>query len=423
MRKRQEQQQCPQFPSQPEDPSPFLGYLPDAIEEKNETWDKSHLLSLPKDIRERIYRCVLTDPSQPDMVVAIDRKPSSPFLRHARGRDPTPRFYHANWSSAISTNILLANRLIYREALPILYESVKFMPTDLEGILPVFLDALSPFAVSCVRTIHLCLPKEVIHQGFRQDRSKPFFHWAITCAQVAKLNGTLTHLEIDGDWSIFKSTSNRRGLLFPLCKIKASKTFRPCAKDADDPEDCDSAFQTLLIEAEQALKAKAKIREAQTKAEAAARAERDKKRAELEKRRAERIAEVNNAQLLSIPPASSSYSMKEAKEEIERMEIDLRLLPGIKQFEKELEEQTRGATPGETLITESMVLDDWDLLSLGSGASTPRVRPASVLSGRSDMTWLDTTSTIFGNDDHQSDDGAKKADSDTESGEWEVVER
>ena len=101
-----------------------------------------------------------------------------------------------------------------------------------------------------------------------------------------------------------------------------------------------------------------------------------------------------------------------------RMEQDLSLVPGIKQFEKELEEYSRpeaSCVDGVMKDDESTV-EDWDLVSMRSGASTPKARPASVISKSSDGTWTDTASTIVGKDD-----AGKGDESDAESESWEYV--
>ena len=60
------------------------------------------------------------------------------------------------------------------------------------------------------------------------------------------------------------------------------------------------------------------------------------------------------------------------------------------------------------------MIEDWDMVSLKSGASTPKARPASVVSKLSDSTWVDTASTILGQDEIE-----KENASDAESEGWE----
>jgi hypothetical protein len=413
-------------------------------------WSKCHLLSLPKDIRLKIYEYVLTDPSNSYLPVGIDRKPFSPCYKLARPPIPELSFFHAERHSSVSLELLRTNRTVYEEALPVLYKSARFMPSDLEGLFPLFLQTLSPFARSCIRNIYLCIPRA--GDVFRYDRSKPFFHWAVTCAQVAKLNGTVEQVEISGEWSIFESIVNRKAILFPLCKIKAEKLFRPCSRGDNDPQDYDTAFQELLIEAEQALKTAAKLREVRTKAEAIERckrnAEQEKQERETEKERTKKYSNewvlgrcrFNSRSRFKVPleEASSSAnplpirepmdnSMKEwsrwAEENITRMEKDLSRVPGIKQFEKELEEHTRNEETNCTAVGNDQDPEDWDLVSMASGTSTPKGRPGSVFSKYSDETWPDTASTLIGKDDIDKVKADKRYESDTENEDWDYVER
>ena len=415
---------------------------------EQQAWNKSHLLSLPRDVRLRIWDYVLTDSSNPELLVGIDRKSVVPSYKLHKPPKPEISFFHAKGKATISTNILMANSTIYKEALPILYKYARFMPSDLEGLLPLFLDNLTPFARSCLRHIYICIPKNISAPAFRNDRSKPFFHWAVTCAQVAQLNDTLEQVEVDGEWSVFDVPANRRKILFPLLKIKAAKRFLPCARGVNDPQDYNSAFQELLKEAEHALNLNAKLRAECTKAEALERARVDqehkgnrkadlnasnewaKEQCQLSSRSRFKVpledAVRDEPQLSELRNSSMQEWCRWAEENLKRMEQDLSLMPGIKQFEKELEEHTRSqSVPTDGRITvdkDGWSEEDWDLIGMHSGASTPKARPGSALSKYSDETWADTASTLIHKDEADEQSTDKGAESDAESGGWEYVD-
>lgn len=422
-------QVCIRVPSPPS--SPRFPYEPYADEDKYR-WNKCHLLSLPKDIRLKIWEYVLTDPSMPDLLIGIDRKPFSPSYKLSRPPTPELTFFHAERRNPISINILLASREIYEEALPILYESASFMPMDLGGLLPLFLNTLSPFARSCIRRIYLCIPKKSPTETFRRDCSKPIFHWAVTCAQIAQLNNTLEQVDIDGEWSVFEKMENRRAILFPLCKIKAQKRFLPCAKGEHDPQDYNAAFGELMVEAEQALKANAKLRVERTKADAIQRAREDETRKELERKEHNKWAEercrLSSRSRFKVPledAVDCTMTLREqthesreewcrwAEENLTRMEQDPSRVSGIKQFEKELEQHA---------MEHDLIAEDWDLVSVSSGVSTPKARPASALSNCSDEIWPDTASTLVGRDDVNKKKVNEGEESDSESEGWEHIE-
>jgi hypothetical protein len=187
-----------------------------------DTLEISRLLSLPKELRLEIWTYTLTDPTKDEPVIRIHRK--LPGCDTPGGRscnllhcDNSRHILRARTSfdgkgSPSRVDILRTNRVIYEEALPILYRSVRFYPTDLEGILPIFLDNLSPFAQSQIRHVKLSI-------------DSAFGYWAGTCAQLAGLEG-LRSLEIEGVLSSISDKHIRRDILGPLLKAKAPKTFK-----------------------------------------------------------------------------------------------------------------------------------------------------------------------------------------------------
>ncbi|KAF2468521.1 uncharacterized protein BDR25DRAFT_394777 [Lindgomyces ingoldianus] len=444
-------------------PSVFLDPEPRCIPETDlgdkYRWKKCHLLSLPREIRLEIYRYILTDTSAPSLLVKIDRQPFLPCYKLTRSPTPKLKFSHEpRRSSPISLDILRANHFTYEEALPILYERAKFMPLHLDGLLPLFVSKLSSRAVSCIRRVCLPIPIIAAPINLSNDRSKQFTNWAVTCAQVA-LRGTLREVEIHGDWAVFQSGSNRRQLLRPLCKIKAQKVFVADLPCGDDTLDYNGQFQGILQQTEAELKAEAGLRKQRTEAEAVERAKRNE---HYGNQTQHSWAVGHNAHLASSlyrvttsPPGpncsdlrnssdhaqrsiSSTQTMEDwcrwAEENLRRMEQDLSLVPGIKQFEKELEEHANPRPSEDTPAyenlkeppehhsgegEESKILhkggvdaEQWDLVSVRSGTSTPKTsRPESViLQQTDDEEWVDTASTLVGND------GIEKDQSDTETG-------
>ncbi|KAF1845343.1 uncharacterized protein K460DRAFT_366220 [Cucurbitaria berberidis CBS 394.84] len=228
----------------------------------------SRLLSLPKELRLEIWRYVLTDPPFGKHVLCICRETPSSSSSSKRfsnslykgSRPAQPQIktaFQAIQVEPININLLRTNRLVYGEALPILYHSVKFWPQALEGIFPVFLEKLSPFARTHIRHIRLRIQESTFGN---------LFPWAITCAQVAKLGDSLRVVEVEGNWPLPGSKCQQHRLLYPLLRIKAPKKF---------VGDHDVEFQQMMTKAAKELEAKALLRSAFTAADAAARAKRD----------------------------------------------------------------------------------------------------------------------------------------------------
>jgi hypothetical protein len=220
-----------------------------------DTLEVSHLLSLPKELRLEIWSNTLTDPTIDNPVFRIHRKlpgcdtpgrRSCNLLHCDSGGQVLPAGTSFDGKrSPPGIDILRTNRFIYEEALPILYRSVRFHPTDLEGILPIFLDKLSPFARSHIRHVKLSINSAFGYYG-------GLFYWAGTCAQLAGLEG-LRLLVIEGVLSSIIDRHIRRDILGPLLRVKAPKTFNPVE---------DARFHELLLEAKRNLEAKVLVRKA-----------------------------------------------------------------------------------------------------------------------------------------------------------------
>ncbi|PVH94303.1 hypothetical protein DM02DRAFT_196452 [Periconia macrospinosa] len=189
-----------------------------------------YILSLPRELRLMIWRYVLTDPSVPDLTAQITRQPLSPSKSSLRF--PHPHIHvtlKPSRNAPININLLCVNHLIYQESLPILFHSVRFAPLDLEGIFPLFLDTLPPYNRSLIRHAKLRIPASIYDIDLFGDPSTCLFHWAVTCAQVAKVEN-LRDVMIEG-FENHESTRVARGLLNPLAKLKARKIF--CGENSD----------------------------------------------------------------------------------------------------------------------------------------------------------------------------------------------
>lgn len=361
------------------------------------TWKKSGLLSLPKELRLEIWRWTLTDPSVPDLIVNIGRHKKEAHGYSASGA-VIPRV--ATWlqpgrNSSIGSGLLRTNRGIYEEALPLLYHSIRFAPADHQGIFPLFLDSLSPYARSLIRNIKLHVPRQIYDIDLFGDPAVPLFHWAITCAQVAKLEEQLKDVEVEGLWAKTGSLNEKtkRSILYPLCKIKTKKLFGP---NNDDDMEKMLSMTSLVFETESNLR---KIKAAARASEEATIKEHEKQDNKTEQEETRTLtspAEQNGNQASNTRHRSNSaFVVSEFM-----MARDLSTLAGIDAFERELDMRTN-----PNLDDASTLADEWDVISYHSGASTPKDRPPSYMSRWSTDSWLDVASTIA--EPHDSDDDAE----------------
>ncbi|KAJ4359647.1 uncharacterized protein N0V89_000202 [Didymosphaeria variabile] len=390
------------------DPSRWA-YLPDTnFEHKTmgvPTWKKSHLLSLPKELRLEIWKWTLTDPSVPDLVVNIGRDKKEAYGYSAAGA-VIPRvttWLQPGRNSPIGLSLLRTNRFIYEEALPCLYQSVKFAPADHQGIFPLFLDSLSQFPRSLIRRIKLHVPRQIYDVDLFGDPAVPLFHWAITCAQIAKLDGQLKDLEIEGLWTETGSLNEKikRSILFPLCKIKARKIFGP---------NNDAGMEEVLKHAQVNLEHKAALRRVEAAAKAAADVAAEK-REESGKKDDEGKKEVDDPAEQRQPqdPTTALHSYCEPGASDSTILRNLSTVAGIDAFEKELDDHTSPEIAGRSSADDIRTLtEDWDLVSYRSGASTPRDRPPSYMSRWSTDSWTDVASTIAETHDLDKDEEMEK---------------
>ncbi|KAF2494406.1 hypothetical protein BU16DRAFT_539701 [Lophium mytilinum] len=284
----------------------------------------SSFLSLPTFIRQRIYSYLLTDLDAQSTVVGIKRQLQLPCYKLTRPLNPTLSFsLTPQPKTPFTTAILRTSKTIYGEALAILYGDKTFHLHDVEGLLQLFLDQLSEPTRRCIRTIRL--PAVPLDPGALSKRKARAFHWAITCAQIAKLNDTLQGLEISGHEILDPRASKQ--LVHPLCKIKATK--RLVHSGCIWPEACsdeDLMFDDMLRDAAAFLKANAKVREEKTKAEAKERGERvTREKMELDLKRAAWAAQLAREKIQSL---RHEKRITEIKEQIEKEEQKIIALKG-----------------------------------------------------------------------------------------------
>jgi hypothetical protein len=286
----------------------------------------SRLMALPKELRLEIWSHVLTDVSKGRRVLCILREIDDPdgtagkrYPNSTYKDSDSPGFstcFEHRSASHVGVSLLRTNRLVYLEALPILYHSTTFALWDPDGSFPLFLERLSPFAKSHIRYV-----------GMGSHRvpwsSARFFYWALACAQVAKLNGSLRLVEVGGDLLHLEDGSfQKRAIVYPLLKIKAPKKLL---------NGCDVKFQHALAEAAADLDARTDERKALTAADFA-----DGTRlANLE--RFDYDHPIKRPRLENLPHREKGYECTPTSSIDEReLAHDMAIIPGIEKCKSEL---------------------------------------------------------------------------------------
>ena len=184
------------------------------------------LLLLPKKVRHKIWKYALTT-SSTELVLRIEqgRQGNNLDAPPVYKRDHVPSKQYVRFPPFVKTTletrsnrpinvgILQTNRLIYEEALPMLYRSVTFAPTGMFGD---FLNTLSMFAKSHIRKVRLQI--ESLASSESQE-----FSWTIICAQTATLP-RLKEVQLERNPTMPALCSrDLEKVLRPLLKIKAPK--------------------------------------------------------------------------------------------------------------------------------------------------------------------------------------------------------
>lgn len=210
--------------------------------------DICRLLSLPKELRLEIWRYTVAQPST-ELILRIDQghtestldspptyqRCSNAIRQYTRFQTSVKATLEPRLSCTLGSGVLGVNKLVYQEALPLLYRPITFAPSSMFG---EFLDALSEFAKS-----HVCRVRLKIDDFTTSEQR---FNWTVLCAQVA----TLPHLRrVEVQRAVkhpsLHSRSTKR-LLKPLLRIKAPKVL---VSEDDD------AFQNVLGEVEKEMDA------------------------------------------------------------------------------------------------------------------------------------------------------------------------
>lgn len=223
----------------------------------------SRLLSLPEKLRLQIWKYVLIDDAAPgslvlrvkrdDLKCPAGKRFANSLHKHSISREIGTSFEN-RLRSPVGVTLLRTNHLIYVEALPILYRAVSFCPFSLEGIFPLFLQTLSAFAKSNIRYITLNITTDRLP-------TRGMFYWALTCAQIAKLNHerTLRHVSLIVKGKLTHNEAYfKRAVLAPLLKIKAPKVCHGSSE---------AKLQALLAEAAIEREERAVLRQAAMEAE------------------------------------------------------------------------------------------------------------------------------------------------------------
>jgi hypothetical protein len=130
------------------------------------------LLLLPKELRLEIWKDVLTNQSGERPVLLITRRLEDANTSGKRFRNSLYKhtrcpeiqtYFRGGLDFFIGASLLRTNHLVYAEALPILYHSITFCPSDLQGIFPLFIENLSDFARSHMRYIRLDISRVYGH--------------------------------------------------------------------------------------------------------------------------------------------------------------------------------------------------------------------------------------------------------------------
>ncbi|KAF2830522.1 hypothetical protein CC86DRAFT_378807 [Ophiobolus disseminans] len=310
----------------------------------NTSWiqlEGSRLLSLPKELRLEIWEYVLNNPSDGRLVLRVMRHIGGPntsskrFSNSLYKHPSTPEIettFETSPGSPIGVSLLRTNHLIYAEALPILYQSVSFCPWHLEGIFPLFLDTLSAFAKANIRYIRMVPASGLLG-------SSSHFYWALTCAQVTKLDDCVSLREIEvetTDHVLGNRDLVKRAIMFPLLKIKAPKAF--LGKHT-------AQFQQLLTEAKEEREAREDFRRATTKIEATA-----------------------LTGLTNLPPSYTAYSLKK-RQKLQELTIRGKAEEPI--TSPDVNERQVARDLGDVLGTECWDISEWNMVSIRGSSSSP----------------------------------------------------
>ena len=205
--------------------------IPSAAFRSNGPNPCSYFLCLPVEIRLTIHEYALgvSTLTQVEISVCADKYASADTGRLVLQCSKSQAF-------PVEPAILRTNRLIYREALPLLYNRCKFFPSADEHVIATFFGQMSNYARSRIATLHLRpRPQKIVRMvGPRAVLSQVAKgpSWAPTCAnlsvQLISLEELFIHLHPmyglalesrgDIDW-IIRPLSRIRGVRKTLVSV------------------------------------------------------------------------------------------------------------------------------------------------------------------------------------------------------------
>jgi hypothetical protein len=214
-------------------------------------------LSLPTEIRLVVYEHLFLVPVE-GMLITI----THPTIHHPYGsssakgskrtrheREPRMAFSR-HPQKPVPRAVLLLSRLIYREALPVMYRDVTFFAPGTEMLLVFFLDRLSPLARSSIQHVQLS-PGRLLRGSPTLGQAS----WGVICRELALLPGLrdVTVLyrsaaELHGESIAFHQQRYAQALRqIPAKKLLTFESKSDSHKGSEDY----AYFQRLLADAEE----------------------------------------------------------------------------------------------------------------------------------------------------------------------------
>ncbi|KAF3037825.1 hypothetical protein E8E12_007520 [Didymella heteroderae] len=313
----------------------------------DQTVNFPQLLHLPKELRLEIWRYTVTDPSTDGLVVHIDtdfvpvsalgchpnQRPGLSLRQHSRFQRTFKTSFSKPRKQPINVAVLRSSRLVYEEALPLLYHSITFCPSD--AAFAPFLMTLSDLAKSHIRHVRLAIDLPVIQAAGPS--------WSVKCAQVARLPG-LRVVEIESgalhQAYSFHAERIQEKILWPLLKIKAPKRMTP----ADD-----NGFQEKLAKAAETFAAEKQLRTEHAEWE----------HVEFPSTASEEEEPLNTRKPLYNSPDYLQSPLTDALKRAVAANLHVQDDPAPREAEKDKEEEDQA---GEA--------SDWDIVSVASSSST-----------------------------------------------------
>lgn len=186
----------------------------------------SLFLRLPPEIRLLVYEHAFSSSSETITVtITRDRKREYPsrldnFLHLSKDKS-TQVSYKCKPPISFPSQLLRANKQIYHEALPVMYQTVTFFPDSTDSSFGVFLGLLSDFARHQIGRIRLCLDKFLESEWTHCTAD---LAWKVTCAQVISLPSLREVALVASDGLTVSGSRRLHGYLKPFRHPKVRET-------------------------------------------------------------------------------------------------------------------------------------------------------------------------------------------------------